>query len=187
VRNNVVTDGRIEIRFGTEVYRGNYVEDLGVDEGHINDALIAQPARFVFWAKLSAIARVIHEQAKLELEKYDAQLYTFKRNEKESAGEKVTERQLETMIIQDVHHQERVTAVLRAKLQYDHLDSVKEAFLQRSQMLMSVSANLRQEWETSLSLKAHTTGRSGESVGFKQVLEKSASPKADAIRKGLEK
>lgn len=183
----MVTDGRVQVRFGTEVYRGNYVEDLDVDEGHINDALIAQPARFVFWAKLAAVARVIYEQAKLELEKYDAQLYTFKRNEKETAGEKVTERQLETMVSLDVHHQDKVTAVLRAKLQYDHLDSVKEAFLQRSQMLMSVSANLRQEWETNLSLRAHTTGKSGESMAFKQVLEKSVSPKADAIRKKLDK
>lgn len=174
-------EGAIEIRFGSEVYRGNYINDLAVEEGQINSVLISQPPRYVFWAKLASLSRMLFEQAKLELERYDAQLYTFIRHQKEVAEEKVTEGILSSAISLDQGHQDRNMAVLRAKLQFDHLDAIKEAFSQRSQLLMSVSANLREEWETSLELRQ----RDPIKDALIQKIESATGPKAEAIKKAL--
>jgi hypothetical protein len=175
------TEGVIEIRFGTETYRGNYLEDLAVAENSINPELMSQPARYVFWSKLSSLARILFDQAKMELDKYEAQAYTFKRQELTRDGGKVTEKQLESMTILDPRWQEKQQIVMRARLQYDHLIAIKEAFSMRSSMLVSLAANLRGEMESSLSIKDRSLNVVAEQ------LRSSASPKAQKYLDEVEK
>ena len=145
-------EGEITITFGDEVYRGNYVKDLQISEFDINSCLVTQPALYVFWSKMAAIARTIYDKAKFDLEKYEAQLYSYLKSEKENRGEKVTEKQLESLVRLDPRRQELFNTMLRARLQYDHLNAIREAFSIRTNMLMSLSANLREEQQTSLSV-----------------------------------
>jgi len=146
-------EGDIIIQFGTETFRGNYLDALKIDDRNLNEALMTQPSSYVWWSLVTFKARMLWEQAKLELERHDSQMYTFVRSDKESRGEKVTEKAIETQVTLDPGHQERHTAVLRTRLQYDHLDSVRTAFEMRSQMLMSLSANMRVEWEANPSVR----------------------------------
>jgi len=145
-------NGEIVINFGDDVYRGNYVKDLEINEDNINSCLVSQPSLYVFWSKAASVARTIYDKAKFDLEKYEAQLYTYLKSEKENRGEKVTEKQLESLVKLDPRRQELFNTMLRARLQYDHLNAVREAFSIRTNMLMSLSANLREEWQTSLSV-----------------------------------
>ena len=147
-------EGDMEIRFGEQVYRGNYLDDLKVDESHINDILEKQPSRYIFWSKMAAMTRVLWDKAKQDLEKYEAQMYTFVRADMANRGERPTEAQISAKIRLDPRRQEHLAEVLRTKLQYDHLATVKEAFSMRTHMLMSISANLREEWESSLSVRS---------------------------------
>lgn len=149
-------EGDMEIRFGEQVYRGNYLDDLKVDESHINDILEKQPSRYVFWSKMAAMTRVLLDKAKQDLEKYEAQMYTFIRSDMANRGERPTEATISAKIRLDPRRQEKLAELLRAKLQYDHMATIKEAFSMRTHMLMSISANLREEWESSLSMRSKT-------------------------------
>jgi len=146
-------DGFIKIKLGERVYQGNYLDDLKISEADINTMLETQPSRYVFWAKMAAIAKVLVEKWKYELEKYEAQTYTFIRSQKESRGERVTEKQLQSAIVLDPRFRQLRERLLKARLQYDHLAAIKEAFAQRKDMLMSLGANLREEMDTTLALR----------------------------------
>jgi len=147
-------EGEIVIRFGNEVYRGNYLEDLRINEATINDMLAAQPSLFVFWAKMCALQRAILEKKKMELDRYEAQLDSYIRAEKERRGEKVTEKIVENAIKRDSRRDDLANQLLAEKLKYDQLVAIKEAFSQRASMLMSIGANLREELsETQLSVR----------------------------------
>jgi len=145
--------GNIVIKLGTDTYRGNYLKDLEILEARLNEMLMTQPAKYVFWARMWAVQRVIHEKRKFDLEKYSAQIYTFIRNEKESAGEKVTEKIVEMAMLRDTKYEEMKNAVMRERLRLDHLTAVRDAFSQRKDCLMSLSANLREEYDSTLALK----------------------------------
>jgi len=141
-------DGIITIRFGSETYRGNYFEDLTIDEARINEMLRTQPSRYVFWSKMVAMAKAIVEQKKLELERYTSQLYTYLRRESERTGKKETEATLQAKIHLDPKTQQLQNELVSVRLKLDHLYAIKEAFSQRTQMLMSLAANLREEYSS---------------------------------------
>lgn len=144
--------GEITITFGDDVYRGNYLEDLKIEGKEMNELLSKQPSLYVFWSKMAAMSRVIYDKAKIDLEKYEAQLYTYIKSDRETRGEKTTEKQLENLVKLDPRRNELYNILLRARLQYDLLNSVREAFSIRSSMLMSLAANLREEFLTSMSM-----------------------------------
>ena len=141
-------EGVITVSFGRDVYQGNYLEDLAIDENKINEMLKTQPSRYVFWSKMVAMAKAIYEQKKLELERYTSQLYTFFRREAEAAGRRETEATLQAKIRLDQKTQQLENELVRVKLKLDHLAAIKEAFSQRTQMLMSLAANLREEFSS---------------------------------------
>lgn len=145
--------GNISIKLGTDTYQGNYLKDLEIIEARLNEMLMTQPSRYVFWARMYAVQRVIHERRKFELEKYSAQLYTFIRNEREQKGEKVTEKIVEMAMLRDTKYEQMKNQLMRERLRLDHLTSIRDAFSQRKDMLMSLSANLREEFDTTLALK----------------------------------
>ena len=138
-------DGSLTIMFGDQTYRGNYLEDLKVDESNFDEMLITQPSRYVFWSKMTAMARAMVERKKLELDRYNGQLFTFKRREGLNQGTKPTEASLKAEITQDERMKTLQDELIRVRLKYDHLTSIKEAFSQRVQMLMSYGANRRAE------------------------------------------
>lgn len=150
---NQSDEGDITIRLGSETYRGNYLKDLALSDQKINELLMTQPERYVFWARMKALQRVIHEKRKFELSKYESQLYTFIRSEKERDGAKVTEKQVEMAMRRDTKLETMQNTVLRERLKLDHLEAIREAFSQRKDMLMSLGANLREEWDTTLAIR----------------------------------
>ncbi len=148
-----IREGNIELRIGNQVYRGNYMDDLKVSESDINEVLKTQPERFVFWAQMEFLARMIVEKWKMELEKTEAQVYLQFREEAASHGEKVTEKTLEAKLRLSPTIDAVRQRYLQARLQYERLKAVTEAFRQRKDMIMSLAANLREEMDTSLTLK----------------------------------
>ena len=116
-----ITEGKITIKLGNDAYRGNYLDDLTINETRINEMLAEQPARYVFWARMYSLQKIIVEKRKQDLEKYTGQLYTFIRHEKEEGGGKTTERQVETAMLRDSKLEELKTGLLRDRLKLDHL------------------------------------------------------------------
>lgn len=143
-------DGKIKILLGTEAYTGNYQEELKIDDRKINEELREQPARFVFWARMAALQRFLYEKKKDELARHTAHVANLYRSDMSKKGERVTEAMLETATRLDVRWCELNEAVHRARLKFDLLMSVRDAFLQRKDLLMSLSANMREEMDTDL-------------------------------------
>jgi len=148
-----VREGKIELRIGNQVYRGNYMEDLRISEGNINEVLKTQPERFAFWSQMEFLARMIAEKWKMELERTEAQVYLQFREEASLNGEKITEKTLEAKMRLSPEIDSVRQRYLQAKLQYERLRAVAEAFRQRKDMIMSLAANLREEMDSSLSLR----------------------------------
>jgi hypothetical protein len=147
--------GEITVHFAGSTYEGNFIKDLRIRDTHINDMLTDQPARFAFWANLSALQQYVYEKKKMELEVFEAKLWGLVRAriEREPGG-RVTDRTVELEVKRHPQRIEKYEDLLKAKYQSDRLNAIKFAFIQRKDMLMSLGANLREEMgETSIRIK----------------------------------
>jgi hypothetical protein len=79
------------------------------------------------------------------MDTYEAQTYTAIRAMKESRAEKTTEEGLKSAVKVDPRRKEIFNKIIAAKLQYDHLEAIKDAFKQRKDMLVMLCANIREE------------------------------------------
>lgn len=146
-------EGDIVILLGEETYRGNYIDDLRIDEARINDALKEQPIRFAFWGQMYALQKAISEKLKNQLERYEGHLEISIRAQKAQQGEKVTESVVRSLINVDPERERLQNSIIRASAKLSKLQGIRDSFAQRKDMLMSLSANLRGEMEmTGMSL-----------------------------------
>ena len=143
----------IQIKLGSQVYRGDYMKDLEIQEGKMNELLKEQPSKYAFWSKMYALARMIYERKKHELAKFEAALYGSIRQEAELAGEKITEKTIDAKVQTDEERDKIVKDMINARMKMDTLSAIQQAFHLRTNMLMSLAANLREEWDSVLAIK----------------------------------
>jgi hypothetical protein len=145
--------GDIIIRTAGGTYQGNYMDDLAVDDTKINEVLKTQPSQFIFWATMAYTQKGVVKKMKLELEKYEGQLDASVRRTLVAAGEKATEATIQARIKRDERRVALSLELINEEEKMELLLSVKDAFSQRKDMIMSLGANLRAEMEMSGGLR----------------------------------
>lgn len=160
-------------------YDMDLAADLKINEDDINSSFVEQPSLFAWWATLATMARAKANQLKLDMEKQEdyikktlkGELDAEVRKQFELDGVKATESKVENGIYShprytqamEEYYQLRKT-FLDADADAAFLESAKEAFNHRKEMLISVGANLRSEWNNSdVGLKSTTPRITGVS------------------------
>jgi hypothetical protein len=123
--------------------------DLDINQGDINQELTDQPALFAWHGVLAELAKHSATQAKNAMEVHGALLDKMIR---EQAEKKPSEDQIKSMIRLTPSYKEKEQLYFEAKKNEGILGIAKEAFVQRSSMLISISANLRGESDTDLAI-----------------------------------
>lgn len=158
----------------TVLYQGKPTEinlgaDLLIDPDAINENFIDQPAKFAWWGVMCNYARQRVDRLKHDLTaKQEYQSKTLRaildrqvREELEAMGEKVTESKVEMGVYASQEYQASQQAIvklreelLEADHEYNMLQTAVAAMNQRKDMLISLGANMRAEWDnTDLKLK----------------------------------
>ena len=125
-----------------------------VDAANLNEELARQPALFSRWAVLAVEARAERDKLEEALKVVDAQLDAEFRQEAVETGEKVTEKKLFSKILLDSRHTQAMENCLEARSTADIIQvGAREAFSQRKDCLISLAANLREEFDAELYIK----------------------------------
>ena len=131
-----------------------FAQQLKIDLGNLNDELMKQPGRFSRWAVLAVEARAERDNMEESLKVVDAQLDAEFRKEAVEAGDKITEKKLFSKILLDSRHTQAMDNCLEARKDADILQvGAREAFSQRKDCLISLAANLREEYDSDLHMK----------------------------------
>lgn len=126
--------------------------DLDVNKTEINEELSGQPASFAWYATLHELAKSKVQTLKYQLELLESQLdQDFRKNWDAKVGNiKMTEASLQAVIKATPDYQELMETYLEAQKNQGILGVAKQAFEQRKDMLISISANMRGESDTEL-------------------------------------
>lgn len=159
----------ITLNMNGNEYANNLAEDLQIHENDLNADFCDQPAKFAWYAVLSAKAKHEASLAKFELDKMEeyikktliGELDAEVRHNLEFEGEKITESKVEKAIYKHSKYKKQVEKLNELKLEWldkNHtavlLEFAKEAMMQRKDMLISIGANLRAQMEnTDLSIR----------------------------------
>lgn len=157
-------------------YDMDLASDLAIED--VNDAFINQPSLFAWWATLASMARTKANQMKMDMEKQEdfvkktlkGQLDKEVRAQLELDGEKITEGKVENGIYCHPKYKEESdkyyklrTLYLQADADASFLETAREAFCHRKEVLISLAANLRSEMNNSLDMTSKSTSN-GSSV-----------------------
>lgn len=139
----------------------NPSDDVNIEKSNLNQAFLTQAGKFVFWSTLSSKSRVVAERAKNNLENYEdwmkkilkSDLDAKVRLDMEMNGEKITEGKVETAIYREKQWKDAVEELkILQNVLAEHneeffiIRSVSEAMEMRKDLLISLSANLRAEY-----------------------------------------
>ena len=147
-------------------------KDLKIDMDNINKAFCDQPAKFAWWATVTAQAKTLVDRKKLEIAKQEeylkktlvGELDAIVRTNLELNGEKVTETKVSNSIYshelylqtQEELHKLR-EELLELQQNLSVLEIARDAMIQRKDMLISLGAQIRNETSNSeLCLKKAT-------------------------------
>lgn len=145
--------GKLTLVLGDAVHELNPDDELKLAEETINDDLKNQPALYAFYAVMHEAAESELADCKLALETVEALVDEKIRVGFAAAGTKVTE----TMIANKVHleeeYQNAVIALNKAKAQSGKLRAIKEAFVHRKDMLVTLASNMRAQADPEIFIK----------------------------------
>lgn len=119
--------------------------DLRVDGYNLDEDIMRQPGLFASYAEAHGMAEKSLRLAKLKAEVYEAALYGAERDKFVARGVKPSELQIRSKIVtNDVwrRHQEEV---IDCEAKVDQVKAVVEAMRQKKDMLVTFSANKRNE------------------------------------------
>jgi hypothetical protein len=136
----------IEIEVNGQVYEIDYVSELKMSEATINDDLMRQPSLFAWYSQLEDLVESAAADARLNLDLVEAEADSAARAVfGVGEGKKVTEKQIAVAVINAPRVQEARLAYNDIQSKRARLKSIKEAFVHRKDMLVTLSANLRTE------------------------------------------
>ena len=137
-----------------EELKVDFEHDLKIDVANLNDELMRQPGLFSRWAVLAVEARAERDRLEEKLKVTDAHLDNEFREKAEREGTKITEKKLLSQILLDPRHAQAMENCLEARKDADILQvGAREAFSQRKDCLISLAANLREEFDADLYIK----------------------------------
>ena len=150
----------IEVKTKTSVTQVDLNEDLRIDPMNISADFCEQPAKYAYWATVTAQAKSLVERKRLEVEKLEdylkktlvGELDGEVRRELEMNGEKITETKVVNGIFvhpKYVETQEKLYSLkeelVDLQQKFAVLDIARDAMNQRKDMLISLGAQLRVE------------------------------------------
>jgi len=145
--------GKLTIVLGDEVQELNPDAELKLAEETINDDLKNQPALYAFYAVLQEAADSELADRKLAMETMEAVLDEHIRAEALTAGTKVTETMIGSKIRLNEDYQASIIALNQAKAQAGKLRAIKEAFVHRKDMLVTLASNMRAQADPEIFIK----------------------------------
>jgi hypothetical protein len=135
----------ISVSVGSEFVERSLSDDLKTDEDHINVTLLKSPGITAYWNSLYEKQKSVVNKIELGLKRYGATLDKQIRQELKHKDEKFTNGEVVALIsldadymkLEDLHLEEKETELI--------LKACVEAVKEHRSMLISLSANLRQE------------------------------------------
>jgi len=125
------------------LYEGDITADLKVDKSNLSDEMEEQPSKYAWWASLTELVRLQHNQKKLDLSIYEAEL--DKKFRGTTDGGKITEAIMKGLVQRDERWQELNREVFELKYQVGVLEAASWAFSQRADMIKALAPSLAYE------------------------------------------
>ena len=123
------------------------VDIFGVDESDLNTEYATQAAAFAYFSSLLAAEDYELSQAKSAREREYAAADIEIRDELAELGEKATEGKVKSMVETDETYLECIDVENLARYRVGLLKAIVSAMRMRADMLVSLGANLRQEYD----------------------------------------
>ena len=134
----------IDVTIGNDHIQRNLSDDLRVDDSHINDYLQRSPALTAYWNTLYERQRSIVSRNKVKLERKKAELDKKLRKERRQDGAKVSQAEIEALVLTDNEYIVIEDEYLNNKEVELTLKGAVEAIRELRSTLISLSANLRE-------------------------------------------
>ena len=128
-----------------KLYSLDLENDLDINTAEINKEMVEQPAQFAWYGVLWKLAGKKASQLKKTITKFKAELELKIREQANESKIKVTESAVEAMVESNETLEKYNDDYIQAKLEEGLLEIGKDAFIQRKDMLVSISSNMRQE------------------------------------------
>jgi len=125
----------------------DFVSELKIDRGSLDNELTQQPSKYAFYATLASIAEDMVEQNKLKLQVIEAELDKAIRQKAMEDKIKLTETQVNNMMVGLEEWQDTKRKFLSAKKNMNILNSIVQAWEHRKSMLVSLSLKAKRESE----------------------------------------
>lgn len=163
VNISIIVDGK------EHVYNTN--ELLRIDQTSLSDEFAGQAARYGYFAAIAAGAETMYRAAKRRAEVVYAEADEEIRREFAESGKKVTEAVVKAAIMLDEDYCEAVEQELDLLYNYKLLQALVNAFEQRANMLQSLGAHVRHEYDMT---DMHTVEDSADRLSreVKRVIKK---------------
>lgn len=157
----------VTVKLPQNTYDLDLARDSQIDVNNLNQGFIEQPTIFAWYATLAAIAKSKVTRLKREVEKHDdyikktliGTLDAKVRKQLEVNGEKVTETKVTNAIYADVEYISNIQKLNGLKDELTEaeecsaiLDVARETMIQRKDMLISLGAQVRSEYDNASDL-----------------------------------
>lgn len=153
---------KIEVKINDTTNRLDLSQDMLIDVSNINKSYVDQPSKYAYWATLAALARSKANKIKQQMDREQDYMKTTLtgildskvRTQLELDGEKITETKVTNAIYTNPEYIAYKTKIDELNKQY--LEADEQARLlevgrttldQRKEMLISLGAQLRSDWE----------------------------------------
>lgn len=145
-------EGTLVVKLDRE-YVLNYEDELKIAEETINPNLSEQAARYCFYAMLEELAEEQMGQAKMTLEIIEAETDKLVREKLTQAGTKFTEAVILNEVKTDPTRLKALGEFNQARATVGKLHAIREAFIHRKDMLVTLASNMRAQMDTNLTVK----------------------------------
>lgn len=122
-------------------------KEANINRVKLNTELSEQPGRYAWVATLAELARLQKDEAEADVKKTAAELDMYYRSHGIEGLEKVTETAIGHAIQVDEDYRKILNKAFIARRDYGLLIAAREVLSQRKDMLMSLSANQRLEYQ----------------------------------------
>ncbi|AGI12179.1 hypothetical protein BPS10C_182 [Bacillus phage BPS10C] len=120
-------------------------EELKINPINLQEEMLNQPVKYVYWAGLHEKVRYLLERQELKLEQIVSRLDAQARAHMKSIGEKPTKDSVEAYIKQTTDYDKQRKRVIEFEQILGRTSRIVKAFEQRSNMLQSIGKQLANE------------------------------------------
>ena len=112
-----------------------YREDLKIDANDLDTACLRQPVLFDIYSQNLVVLAKYRDELKLSLDQTSARLDGIIREAASAEGKKITETMIQNEITRNLQYEDLQHKYLNACAEVEEMKAIKDAFLQRRDML----------------------------------------------------